>query len=306
MKRNSLFIKIAMLVVVLTVATACVISGTFAKYTTTVLGADTISVAKFGYQATDGGAGTYTTTTAATINLFENATTDATGTVAGDAGELYLAPGVYGSFVIMLDGSTTDVDLTMAGSTVTAAATNAMDTDVDAFISYDITYGVGIANTLATPSYAGGTRVTPDAFAARIQTVLAAITLQKNSIGYVMVYWKWVDGNDAEDTALGQKWATDDTPVLTLTISNKATQIMTPSPVYTQNWLINPWVVTFNGGSGTPVLAQGSAVQLVNDGATLNAPTYTNVTAFAGWDPAFTSGVTTITADATYTAQWSI
>lgn len=303
MKKNNLFIKIALLVVVLTVATACVVSGTFAKYTTTVLGADTISVARFGYQALDGVAGTaYTKTTAATINLFVDAKSDATGTVAAD----HLAPGVYGSFVIVLDGSDTEVDLAMTGSTVTASEDiGTLDPAVDAFISYDITYGVAAANTI-TASYAGGTRATPAAFAAEIQSILAAITLQKSTIGYLMVYWKWVDDadHDNDDTTLGQKWAAGDAPVLKLEISNTATQIMTVSPVYTADELLNPWVVTFAGGLGIPVLKSGTAVQLVNNNGTLTAPVYTNETDFDEWEVEFIDASTTITGDVTFTATW--
>jgi len=304
MKKN-LFIKIAMLVVVLTVATACIISGTFAKYTTTVLGEDTISVARFGYQALDSDAGIPYTAGTAAIDLFENAKSDATGTVADD----HLAPGVYGSFAIVLDGSDTEVDLAMTGSTVAASATGEMDTDVDAFISYDITYGVGAATTLGTPSYVGGIRATPEEFAAEVEAVLAAITLEKNTTGYIMVYWMWVDGSDAADTTLGQKWAAGVVPVLTLTVSNTATQIMTSTPDYTDDDLTNPWVVTFDGGAADAVLTSGSKYYIFANATEtiLTPPVYTrdDYTLNPVWSPAVPVGATTITADAVYTAQWT-
>ncbi len=186
-----------------TLATTSLMSGTLARYTTTILGEDTVTVARFGYTAYDNEE-TLLVEETAEINLFDNLTTDATGTVAVD-GDSYsmLAPGTYGSFEITLDATYSDVDVEMLGSTVVASAEGYASTD-DAFISYTIAY----EDASAVTSY-DVVRVSVADFAADLTDVLANIVLAKNTTGTIYVSYAWINAteNDVADTALGLKWA---------------------------------------------------------------------------------------------------
>ena len=52
MKKNW-FLRIGLISLVLALATTCLLGGTFAKYTTTVSGSDSIQVARFAFKAAD-------------------------------------------------------------------------------------------------------------------------------------------------------------------------------------------------------------------------------------------------------------
>lgn len=148
-----------------------------------------------------------------------------------------------------------DVDVEMAGSIVTATATETASTTDDAFISYTITYNTGELTEETEPVLAttyAVTRTTMEAFAADLQEVLEDIVLEKNSAGYITVQYAWVDTStlegdanlDAADTALGLAWAGLDTsadydvatpvaPTFTILIDNVASQVMEANPTYT-------------------------------------------------------------------------
>lgn len=103
--------RLGAVAVALSLATTSLMSGTLARYTTTVSGEDTVTVARFGYEANDGEDDVeFTTDGYAEIDLFDNLTTEAEGTIATDGDEvddsddLKFAPGAYGSFDIELNG----------------------------------------------------------------------------------------------------------------------------------------------------------------------------------------------------------
>lgn len=231
--------RLGALAVSLTMVTTSLMGGTLAKYTTTVSGTDTVTLARFGYEANDDIDGVeYTTGSAATVDLFNDLTTDATGTIQSTTESMYFAPGAYGTFQIEMDGTNSDVDIEMAGSTVIATATGAADT-TDMFISYTISYTQGESEFDVDDTNKSGTAVTGtnmynvhrvdmDQFAYDLQTVLDAVVLEKNSMGTITVEYAWEDltgtvyeGNsfdfhnadplddteyDKADTELGIKW----------------------------------------------------------------------------------------------------
>lgn len=99
MKKNPI-LKLFLLVVVLTMITSSLVSGTFAKYTTTVSATDTVTVAK--WNANFNGKGTASETLTKEFNLLE--TMSDTG-VADDL----IAPGTSGSFALGYDTSGSQV-----------------------------------------------------------------------------------------------------------------------------------------------------------------------------------------------------
>ncbi len=281
MKKNKV-IRLLSIMLILTMATTSVVGGTLARYTTTVSGTDSVRVAQFGYKATDGTI-SYTTDTAAAIDIFEDLKTDATGTIADTNGLIYLAPGVYGSFEIVLDGTDSDVDIEMLGSTVVAASNTStiyLDPASDEFLSYAITYAAYsdtntstdddiedyiAATALSTTTYQVS-RATASEFASDLESILDDIILEKNTMGVISIQYAWVDtsavtdtgnsgetedGNyDAEDTALGQKWSgTAGVPSLTLTITNVASQVVNTTGVTDNGDIVYTTAVLYNSSS---------------------------------------------------------
>lgn len=255
--------RLGALAISLTMVTTSLMGGTLAKYTTTVLGTDTVTMARFGYEANDGADDVeFTTDSAIAIDLFDDLTTNATDTVQTDAEDYYyLAPGTYGSFDIELNGLNSDVDIEMVGSTVELTiddgeANTAGLVDSDEFLSYTITYNVYTDTGVYTTNTIGGVvngayneststdpyereRTDLATLQSDLQRILSTIVLEKNTIGVISVSYAWVSYNnetnlDSDDTALGQKIVGYNTlesisstaPEVTIEITNVASQCM--------------------------------------------------------------------------------
>lgn len=261
MKKNW-FLRIGLIALVLAIATTCLVGGTFAKYTTTVSGEDTVQVARFDFAATDGAGTAYAS--AKSINLFESNATAATDTVAADADGvgIMLAPGVSGIFYIVFDNTTTDVDVTLdtgvaeTRNFATAVTGTGLDTST-AFISFKAAYAVNstagtavsAAKTAAlTALTAETTPGTPDLgyyksgaisrlsladMSTQLSAFIKPIILQKGSAGVIAVQYEWVDGNDSEDSAIAAA-IEDGTVTITSTVTIIASQIVAEAaPGYT-------------------------------------------------------------------------
>ncbi|HOL61518.1 MAG TPA: hypothetical protein PLS05_06555 [Clostridia bacterium] len=205
--------RIGLISLVLALATTCLLGGTFAKYTTTVSGSDSIQVAKFAFKATDVD-GIELENDGAEINLFANAKTDATGTVQTGM----FAPGVYGTFSIVLDNTGSDVDVVINDDSEVAIELSAEEEDVfdasTAFIKYQISFA-----PISTPEY--GTLASLNDLAAAVE---AAIELdeyeedyiEKGSAVTIYVAYIWEGATDDVDSAIGN-FATANNP-LTITM----------------------------------------------------------------------------------------
>lgn len=200
MKKNWL-LRIALVVLVLTLGTACLVSGTFAKYTTTVSGGDSARVAKwvFGVE-TDAVA--YDTPAAQLVGIFETANL-AENLADGDI----IAPEAEGDFDIVIDMTGSEVAITL---TSTVALTNTAGVNLYFVIGDEIT-DAPLADEDYTVAYG--------AFAAALEAaiegdILQAATMEKT----VYVWWKWI--SSAGDTALGEVG----TDTVTLSIEITATQ----------------------------------------------------------------------------------
>jgi hypothetical protein len=217
MKKNW-FLRIGLISLVLALATTCLLGGTFAKYTTTVSGSDSIEVAKFAFKATDVDD---LELTGAVINLFDDAKTDATGTVQTGM----FAPGVYGTFKIVLDNTGSDVDVVINDASAVTIDLSASDEDAfdldTAFIKFVVSYeSIG-----EEPAY--GAKASLNDLAAAVE---AAIELdegdyiEKGSAVTIYVAYIWEGATDAVDSAIGNFAAAHDSLTITMGITIIADQ----------------------------------------------------------------------------------
>jgi hypothetical protein len=218
MKKNW-FLRIGLISLVLALATTCLLGGTFAKYTTTVSGSDSIQVAKFAFKATDGGI--ELENGGAVINLFDDAKTDATGTVQTGM----FAPGMYGTFSIVLDNTGSDVDVVINDASAVTIDLSASDEDAfdldTAFIKFVVSYeSIG-----EEPAY--GAKASLNDLAAAVE---AAIELdegdyiEKGSAVTIYVAYIWEGATDAVDSAIGNFAAAHDSLTITMGITIIADQ----------------------------------------------------------------------------------
>lgn len=196
MKKN-VMMRVASALLVAVLMTTCAISGTFAKYTSKATGTDTARVAKWGWGAT-----------AVTIDLFDTS---------------------YGSNV---QSSNTD-NVIAPGTSKTASIVWTPDANFEPEVDYTISFTAeatvpaDVENVLVwTLSLDGAAAVEYDTFA-ELVTALTAKTYTGEAAQdapsiNVQIGWKWaIDGDDAVDTALGNKTTLDE---LTVNVTLTATQ----------------------------------------------------------------------------------
>jgi len=195
--------RLVVLVAVMTLITASLVSGTFAKYTTEVSGTDAVVVAKWVADFGDGG--TTSSNAITSFNLFD--TTADTG-VANVTGGGIIAPGTSGTFSVDYDTSGTQVERDVD---ITIQADNLSTLEYLKF--YKGTSSGGIDITAAVHAGTAG-NLLDETFAA-----------DATGADTVSVYWEWPFESDAAqdeaDTADGI------TPITNglVTITFKATQI---------------------------------------------------------------------------------
>lgn len=220
MKKNW-FLRIGLISLVLALATTCLLGGTFAKYTTTVSGSDSIEVAKFAFKATDVDD---LELTGAEINLFADAKTDATGTVETGM----FAPGVYGTFSIVLDNTGSDVDVVINDDSEVAITLSDSDEDAfdvnTAFIKFVVSYEpIG-----EEPAY--GAVASLNDLAAAVEAAIELDEYEEDYIEkgsavtiYVAYIWEGAT-DDAVDSAIGTFAAAHDSLTITMGITIIADQ----------------------------------------------------------------------------------
>ncbi|HSN93575.1 MAG TPA: hypothetical protein VLR89_00775 [Anaerolineaceae bacterium] len=172
MKKNTL-LKLAGALLVLTLITTTLVSGTYAKYVTTVTASGTATVAK--WVATLDTKGTTNTTYTTTFDLFK------TFSDTGVAGKL-LAPGTTGSFDMAYDTAGSQVARNVK---ITLAADSSLAS---------LTYLKFYSDAAKT------TEITPAAGAVTLLDINYGPT--DAGTGTVTVYWAWAFESDAaQDTA---------------------------------------------------------------------------------------------------------
>lgn len=209
--------RLVVLVAVMTLITASLVSGTFAKYTTEVSGTDTVRVAKFAFDVSEGSTDMNTTGTA--IDIFSMAPDD--GVTTSPAG--IIAPGTTGSFALDLS-NTSEVDVDVA---FTLTETNPSDVPV-----YYL-YNTQRYSDVLTGAYTGdnaGTYQTIAQLATAMEAAAAGLSeatdgVTASELTYALT-WVWAfdsagsGQSDEADTALGLAG----TPEITLEITCTATQ----------------------------------------------------------------------------------
>ena len=175
MKKNRTM-KVAALLLALTLMTSCFVGGTFARYVSTASLSDTVTVAKWDVQLD---ANTLDYTETATFDFTET-WKDSDGNTEEDVMSKYLAPGTKGSFDLLVENK----------SDVTAEYKIEFNFSALNDLPLNITYKLN------------GTETTAAALATFTQIAMTS------GSATITVEWEWpfeaVDPNtDAKDTALG-------------------------------------------------------------------------------------------------------
>jgi hypothetical protein len=201
MKRNlnlngTKVLKIAVVLLIMTMITGILVSNTVAKYTTSFTGSDTARVAKFSVSATG--------ITTGSVALF--ATSYGSTAVVNGGTDKVIAPGTTGSIIIKF---TNNSEVPVALSGVTLSETNAD--------SIPIVYSVD-----GTNYYAAGPNLNA-ALSAALGTATIAVGASSSSVN---LNWKWVFYVDAAGDTADTAFGVDTTPAtVTTTIAVTASQV---------------------------------------------------------------------------------
>ena len=231
--RKNRIMRLASAILVLTLATTCAISSTFAKYTTSANGSDSARVAKWGFSQT---------ASIGLTDLFKN-TYD--NSVTGSSNAKVIAPGTEGSstFQFAYNDATNkpEVKYTVTVSTDGSSIAEDIENNKDIVWALDdnTTYSTWddlLSNIAKLSGSDSATVDTDDA-----NNVVGEKTYEAGTLPDAFtngkthtVYWKWnFEGNnntygdtnqsqDEYDTAMGNKTTLDD---VTLKITITATQV---------------------------------------------------------------------------------
>lgn len=192
--------KIVALILCLCLAVCCVAGGAFAKYTTSVSGSDTASVAKWSFEVNDVDMTPTGNNASMTFDLF-NTIMDSNGEAAEtDVKTDLIAPGTSGSFDVKIENLS----------------------EVNAVYALDYT----VENTQNVPIQFSldGADWKDDINDLDVSDVAIAM---ENGTDTVTVHWQWPfeSGDDATDTSLGIAAAKGNVPTVTVTCAATFTQV---------------------------------------------------------------------------------
>lgn len=228
MKKNKMM-RIASVLLVAVLLSTCVISGTFAKYTTSNSATDSARVAKWGVIITANGttfADTYVTDDDTVSGTIANSVV-----TAGGAGDSVVAPGTNGSLVVMTLAGTPEVAVNVKYEATLALENWKAGSEEYCPIVFTVngqTYGTNDTNATNKSADIAALIV---AVEAAIEGYSANYAANQNlatesTVATPDVSWEWAfstsDANDVKDTALGDA-ATAAT--ISLTIVTTVTQI---------------------------------------------------------------------------------
>lgn len=191
MKNENKLTKFAILVLFITMVALILISGTYAKYTTTVSGSDTATIAKWSILVNGNEVAVTGSNNTVAVNLFDTILDTNGGATETDVAKGMIAPGTQGKFAVKVQNK----------SDVTANCTVAFSLS-DSTLPLEFKVGDGEwAESLTNPN---------------------AIELAANSAEQTIeVEWRWAF--DGDDTAIGI--AARDGKTLTVTASITAEQV---------------------------------------------------------------------------------
>ena len=228
MKKN-IALRLGALTIVLTLITASLVSGTFAKYVKEVTGAETVRVAKFAFNL-DGGAGIFkeSETDEATFDIFTMA--DDTGVFGNGLNtDKFIAPGTTGAFALDVE-NLSEVDVA-----VTFVFTETNDDDIPVYYTYaegaDPTqrYSDVLSGEYATDTDYKPLSDLPAAMIPAGATLEASNGTAATTASYTL-NWTWAYDSagtgqtDDDDTALGTTYNPSTVPSVKLAVATTVTQ----------------------------------------------------------------------------------
>lgn len=182
MKKNKVLL-LGIITVFVAIFSLTLVSGTWAKYTSTVSGTDTAKVAKWAWKVNDADLTLGTTTGSFEFKLFDTVLDTAIGNTDTDVkpgtGTPIIAPGTKGSFELKV--------------------TNASEVNG--------TLKVELAQSGATVPLKFSTNGTDYVSLAELNTSLESTAVGFDATETITIYWMWAfegaEGTDATDTTLG-------------------------------------------------------------------------------------------------------
>ena len=179
MKKNRTM-RVAVLMLALTLLTCCFVGSTFAKYTSTTTGSDTVTVAKWQIEVNDTDI-TATTNNQPTFDLFgDTAQFDELG---DDVAAGKVAPGTKGSFNFKVE--------------------NLADVSVKYTVSFTVTFPDGLDSN-RFKFYSDSAMNQEITATSGVYTVANAVEVEVGTTApqTIDVYWQWTFAEDAVDNAL--------------------------------------------------------------------------------------------------------
>lgn len=204
MKKRLNFGRLGAMALALTLITTCLMGGTLAKYTTTVAGEGTATVAKWAFEVNGG-------TEKFTVDLGD--TTNRTLYESKDVKEGVIAPGTSGKFDIEIDGTGSEVGIDY--SITLADANNGGDNAIPEGIVFS-TEELTDANKGAAIG-----AITSDSLTGTIDYSDTAADMKKT----VSVYWKWNDAADNDNASAGKSYKIN----ISVTGTQAAPTVSTPT-----------------------------------------------------------------------------
>lgn len=238
MKKNTMM-RYASVLLVAVLLTTCVISGTFAKYTTTNPGAEsTAQVAKWGVTITANGK----TFAKMYVDSEHTGEAEAAAVVAGGEYNV-VAPGTNGSMVAMAITGSPEVDVNVsyaATLTLTGWDDNGTADGGTEYCPIEIKVGetTYVVGTGSKANYVYATNVAD--LITKVQTAINGYSANYeantdlSTVNTPAVSWSWpYVGDDTNDTKLGDAAAVGKAPTIALVVTTTVTQSdidVTPAP----------------------------------------------------------------------------
>ena len=231
MEKNRMM-RLASGLLVLTLLTTCMISGTYAKYVTQGTGTDTARVAKWGVTVTANG----TTFAKEYTKDDENAATITNSVVSTDDNKL-VAPGTKGTMTKIILGGTPEVAVKVSYVGQFDISDNwKVDGEFYCPLVIKVKSGTDTVTTIKGIDYTSAAdfeKGVNDAIAAYSSNYDANTDLSTKSDDSLTVEWEWPfstmnddkTSNDEKDTFLGGQAASNNSATVTLTVTTTVTQI---------------------------------------------------------------------------------
>lgn len=220
--KKVLNMRVAIILMVLTLITSCFVGGTLAKYVTEGKGEDTARVAKFGV-VVEGTGAAFSETYAKNDSTFTLADNTVVSSVK------VVAPGTGGSLAAFGITGTPEVAVNVAFTAAVDFGDNWVDEDGDYYCPIEITVGATILKGTDSAYTDIGE------FEAAIETAIATYTkdyaagtdLSGIDADAPAISWAWAfsDNDDVKDTYLGDQAAAGDAATIAIEVTVTVTQI---------------------------------------------------------------------------------